>query len=141
MRRHLFPQFTRWLRTKGTCRWTRFAMHFPGPALLRQNDHDGSPIKPNKILWSAPRCWLNSAAVTLVAAFSVAACVSVSAQVRYHVKDLGTLGGTSSNAIGVNNRGQVNGFSTLPGNQQTHAVFWINGLKIDLGTLGGPNSS
>jgi len=33
-------------------------------------------------------------------------------QPRYRVKDLGTLGGTFSLAGGINNRGEVEGFST-----------------------------
>jgi probable HAF family extracellular repeat protein len=62
------------------------------------------------------------------------------AQTTYRVTDLGTLGGTFSLGWGVNNKGWVSGFSTLSGDQNTHATLWINGLKIDLGTLGGPNS-
>ncbi len=59
---------------------------------------------------------------------------------RYRVTDLGTLGGTSSVAESVNNKGWANGFSTLKGNQKTHATLWVQGLKLDLSTLGGANS-
>ncbi len=59
---------------------------------------------------------------------------------RYTVTDLGTLGGTFSLAGSVNNRGWVDGYSTLAGDQSAHAFLWRNGVMTDLGTLGGPNS-
>ena len=52
--------------------------------------------------------------------------------------DLGTIGGSgsSSEAHGINNRGQVVGYgSTASGN--SHAVLWQGGAMTDLGTLGG----
>jgi probable HAF family extracellular repeat protein len=58
----------------------------------------------------------------------------------YKITDLGTLGGTFALGAGVNNRQWVNGFSTLPGDQNVRAALWAGGLQIDLGTLGGPNS-
>jgi len=59
---------------------------------------------------------------------------------RYTVTDLGTLGGTFSDATGINNRGSMEGHSTLPGDTAQHAFLWQNGVMTDLGTLGGPNS-
>jgi probable HAF family extracellular repeat protein len=59
---------------------------------------------------------------------------------RYAITDLGTLGGTFSEAVGVNNRGAVSGYSTLPGDSLIHGFFWQKGVMTDLGTLGGPNS-
>jgi probable HAF family extracellular repeat protein len=41
----------------------------------------------------------------------------------------------------MNNKGEVDGISTLPGDQNTHAFLWRDGVMIDLGTLGGPNSN
>ena len=58
---------------------------------------------------------------------------------RYIVTDLHTLGGPTSVAFGVNQEGRINGDSTLAGGQ-TRAFLWRNGVMIDLGTLGGPNS-
>ena len=77
--------------------------------------------------------------MTLFAALM--APVQLAAQhTRYTVTDLGTLGGTFSFAGGINNRGSVEGFSTLPGDTASHAFLWQNGAMTDLGTLGGPNS-
>src|SRR5215470_6675130 len=59
---------------------------------------------------------------------------------RYVITDLGTLGGTFSQANGINNRGWVTGFSTPPGDAVLHAFRWQNGTMTDLGTLGGPDS-
>jgi probable HAF family extracellular repeat protein len=58
---------------------------------------------------------------------------------RYTVTDLGTLGGTLSFAMAINDRGWVDGFSTVPNGDQ-HAFVWRDGVMTDLGTPGGPNS-
>jgi probable HAF family extracellular repeat protein len=59
---------------------------------------------------------------------------------RYTVTDLGTLGGLSSFANGINNAGQVVGKADLPGtpaSTPTHAFLYSGGIMQDLGTLGG----
>ena len=51
------------------------------------------------------------------------------------IRDLGTLGGTFSQAYGVNDLGQVVGISTIPGSETTHetrAFLWQNGTMVDL---------
>jgi probable HAF family extracellular repeat protein len=58
----------------------------------------------------------------------------------YNVTDLGTLGGTFSIAVQLNNSGFVTGLSNLPGDTAQHAFLWRNGVMTDLGTLGGPSS-
>ena len=52
------------------------------------------------------------------------------------VTTLGTLGGSSSQAMGVNNSGEVVGFASLASGYQ-HAFALIGGSMLDLGTLGG----
>jgi probable HAF family extracellular repeat protein len=68
---------------------------------------------------------------------------------NHKIHDLGTLGGTASLAVDVNNLGQVTGFAqneiadpfSLAGlGTQTRAFLWKNGKMHDLGTLGGPDS-
>ena len=60
---------------------------------------------------------------------------------RYRLVNLGSLGGNSAGANSMNNRGWASGVSTLHGEQVAHAALWLAGLKLDLGTLGGPNSA
>ncbi|MEI7036243.1 hypothetical protein [Fulvimonas yonginensis] len=67
--------------------------------------------------------------------------LSAAASGRYQVRNLGSLGGTSSVGAGINNFGLVTGSSNPPGDQVTHATAWLFGSIFDLGTLGGPNSA
>lgn len=60
---------------------------------------------------------------------------------RYAVKDLGTLGGTFSVAVGINNRGWVMGSSAVSGDTATNAFLQHHEVMTGLGTLGGANSS
>ena len=55
--------------------------------------------------------------------------------------NLGNLGGTQSEAIDINNWGQVSGLATLSGDQYYHAFLWTWGTLVDLGTLSGDVSS
>jgi probable HAF family extracellular repeat protein len=57
------------------------------------------------------------------------------------MQDLGTLGGTMGQPTGINDSGQVIGFSTLAGDQATHPFFWDGQQMIDLNTLGGDNGA
>jgi probable HAF family extracellular repeat protein len=56
------------------------------------------------------------------------------------VVGLGTLGGNESEAVAVNDRGQVVGRSTTAVPGQSHAFLWESGRMTDLGTLGGTDS-
>jgi len=59
----------------------------------------------------------------------------------YLVFPLSTLGGATSAGLATNNLGWVMGSANLAGDQTQHATLWIAGRRIDLETLGGPNSS
>ena len=73
------------------------------------------------------------AALTLAALSGIAA----RAQTAYSYWDLGTLGGTSSSAAGINNAGQVVGGATLA-NGATHPFYWSSATgMVDIGTFGG----
>ena len=95
-----------------------------------------------------PRICTWIAAITLLAGLGMPAQVVAQQEQshqsqqlpRYTVVDLGTLGGTFSIAFGINDKGQIDGFSTTPGDQVTHGFFLQNGVMTDMGTLGGPNS-
>src|SRR5215813_10448353 len=55
--------------------------------------------------------------------------------------NLGTFGGSTSFARGINDAGQVVGFSEKTGNTPTHAFLWTASAgMVDLGTLGGSDS-
>jgi probable HAF family extracellular repeat protein len=60
-------------------------------------------------------------------------------EVLYTVTDLGTLGGsyTQSSAMGINNSGQVAGWSGTTGDAAQHAFLYSGSQMTDLGTLGG----
>src|SRR5262245_20731382 len=59
----------------------------------------------------------------------------------YAITDLGTLGGPSSYPTGINNAGQVVGWSDTNTSGVTHAFLYQNGTITDLGTLGGAYSA
>jgi probable HAF family extracellular repeat protein len=56
------------------------------------------------------------------------------------VTDLGTFGGTGSQAYSINDFGQVVGSAYLGGNSAVHAFLYGGAGLRDLGTLGGTNS-
>ncbi len=56
---------------------------------------------------------------------------------RGRMVDIGNLGGTYGFPYQLNNRGQLVGVSSLPGDQTVHPYLWDRGHLKDLGTLGG----
>jgi probable HAF family extracellular repeat protein len=78
-----------------------------------------------------------------VAAVMIIACAArgLMAAQLYQITDLGTLGGALSEALGLNNNGQIVGYSDMPGNAPYHAFLYDNGAMTDLGTLGGVMSA
>jgi probable HAF family extracellular repeat protein len=84
---------------------------------------------------------LGLVAVTIVAVVAgTAAPAAASEQLR--PVDLGTLaGGCCSQAIAINDRGDVVGDSDVRPGPARHAFLWHRGKMTDLGTLGGRNST
>jgi probable HAF family extracellular repeat protein len=83
--------------------------------------------------------------LTLTALAIVGLAVPLSAQPKYVVSDLGTLGGSFSVAEGINNAGQVVGQSQTTGNAsqrgfRTAPNAPINPATDDIGSLGGTDS-
>jgi probable HAF family extracellular repeat protein len=79
-------------------------------------------------------------AMTLFGALATPVQLTAQQEIHYTVTDLGTLGGTFSQAFSLNNHGSVVGFSTLNGDIALHAFFWRDGIMTDLGTLGGSDT-
>ena len=59
---------------------------------------------------------------------------------RYDIVKLGSLGGTQSRGMAINDRGRVAGWSNLPDGSR-RAALWKGGSPKNLGTLGGPSST
>lgn len=81
--------------------------------------------------------------VALAAAMLLAnipADARVVAQPSYFIEDLGSFGGSPTIAYGINNSGQVAGFSYTSGNSFLHAFRFNNGLQ-DLGALPGSGAN
>jgi len=57
-----------------------------------------------------------------------------------NVIDLGTLGGSQSNANSINNSGHVAGNASTAGDTTSYAALFRDGKVINLGTLGGNRS-
>jgi probable HAF family extracellular repeat protein len=85
-----------------------------------------------------------AAAITLFTPLTIHAQLAAQEQkkapTRYTIIDLGTLGGTFSQAFGINNKGSVVGLATLPGDTTAHAFMWRKGMITDLGTLAGTDT-
>ena len=94
-----------------------------------------------------PRTFTLMVATTLFAALAIP--VPLAAQQEEHSRQLPhykltvlpTLGGTFGQAVGINSKGSVAGFSTLVGDMQADAFVWRKGVMTDLGTIPGTDCS
>lgn len=68
----------------------------------------------------------------LFAALAVPVRASAQKQIRYIIIDVGSLGGTFSQAWGINNNGSVVGIASLPGDIAFHAFVWRKEVIKDL---------
>jgi probable HAF family extracellular repeat protein len=59
----------------------------------------------------------------------------------YRIDRLAPLGGPNLRGNSINDTGLVAGFADREGGQSRRAVTWSHNQPLDLGTLGGPNSS
>src|SRR5262249_13808062 len=89
---------------------------------------------------------LCSAAAIVIAAAAIAPALAgggVVLPVTYTVTALpNPLGGTYAQGTSINNRRQIQGMATLPGDTIMHAILWQERQNpVDMGTLGGPNSA
>jgi probable HAF family extracellular repeat protein len=84
--------------------------------------------------------WTIGVAVITLAAMAASATAPDAAQFRVRLTDLGTLGGDSSEAAGLNNAGHVVGSSSLAGGA-VHGFIYRDGVMTDLGTLPGGTHS
>lgn len=75
-------------------------------------------------------------AVALVLGMSILSATFAATSFSYTVTDLGTLGGSSSQAYGINDTGQVVGKADTS-NGLSHAFLWDQGTMNDLGTVDG----
>ena len=80
------------------------------------------------------------ATMAALAAATALAAPAPAAPPRYTATELGTLGGSYSVAVAVNDRGQVAGNSAVPGDLHEHAFLWEDGVMTDLGSPGGGTS-
>lgn len=82
-------------------------------------------------------------AVRTVVAFVLSAFLAafaIPANAGYAVTDIGTFGGSFSNATAISRSGAVVGWSTFADGSQ-HGYLWRHGVMTDLGTLGGAASA
>src|SRR5436190_7033466 len=69
----------------------------------------------------------------VAAAFALTVAAHGSEQRSYTVVDVGTLGGTSSAPIAINDRGDIAGESQMPGDGDRHAFLYRDGRLEDIG--------
>ena len=56
------------------------------------------------------------------------------------ITNIPTLGGFNFDVLSLSQSGAIGGYSSIPGEQETHAFIYTNGVITDLGTFGGTYS-
>ena len=76
---------------------------------------------------------LLTASTAALCAFTFATARAHASGPQYTVTDLGTLGGSGGAAYGINNAGQVTGYSRIAGDAYFRATLWSAAPPADLG--------
>src|SRR5207244_3928784 len=111
------------VRRRHSCRLVMLHPALTGGSSMRF--HGSFPLRPRAL------------AAVVAAAFLIAGAGRPARAQRYSIRDLGTLGGTFDQPLGINAAGQVVGNSNLTGDQFYHAVLFTAGPPTDLGTFSG----
>ena len=92
-----------------------------------------------KWIWRSIR-WLLVSQFVAMAILGLGLAWIIEVPQTYGITDLGTLGGAASEAYGINNAGQVVGWSTTA-DGAVHGFLYDGGVMTDLGTLDGGSFS
>src|SRR2546427_6845742 len=92
-----------------------------------------------KRIWRSIR-WLLVSQFVAMAILGLGLAWIIEVPQTYGITDLGTLGGAASEAYGINNAGQVVGWSTTA-DGAVHGFLYDGGVMTDLGTLDGGSFS
>ena len=100
--------------------------------LLEQNSQGMAINEAGQVVGRCENRWLDSSGIDFDVDHAFIASPG------QPMADLGTLGGEFSIPFGINDAGQVTGYSSASGDQESHAFLWTEGIGMqDLGTLGG----
>jgi probable HAF family extracellular repeat protein len=117
-------------------KWIRPRVYFDGRVTLLR-DPTGRPARYRGIENGFDASALNDRGWVVGTDYSRTLPRRAALWINGEMRRLGTLGGKTSGAVAVNNRGQIVGRSALAANRGFHAFVWENGRMTDLGTLRG----
>jgi uncharacterized membrane protein len=85
--------------------------------------------------------YTNSAPSAFCAGFGFPLATGVFLWKNGEMKNIGSFGGTCTFAGDLNNKGEITGISTLPGDRIQHAFLWQRGLLHELPNANGGNDT